>query len=77
MRNGMVKKPFARGTIDDTIDENQLISNRPPSRSAAEKNKNKGRPLQQISSPGRFFEIALTLSPDRGSERALTDIMHL
>ena len=28
---------FARGTIDDTIDEKQLISNRPPSCSAAKK----------------------------------------
>ena len=38
---------FDRGTIDGTIDERQLISNRPPSCGAAKKHK--GHPLEHIS----------------------------
>ena len=66
------QEAFARGTIDGTIDEKQLISNRPTSCSAAKTKQNKGRPLEQISFAA--FSRLLSLSPDRGSERALTDM---
>ena len=64
------QEAFAIGIINDTIDEKQSISNRPPSCSAAKKN-NKGRPLEQISSA--TFSSLLSLSLQT-SERALTDI---
>ena len=68
------QEAFARGTINDTIDEKQLISNRPPSCSAAKKQTNKGRPLEQIS-PAAFLRLhSLSLSPDSGTQRAFTDI---
>ena len=54
------QEAFARGTIDDTIDEKQLIFNRPPSRS---ENTNKGHPLEQIFSAA--FSSLLSLSPDQ------------
>ena len=63
------QEAFARGTIDDTIDEKQLISNRPRSRSAA-KNK-KGCPFEQIFSAAFSSLLFLSLQT---SERALTDI---
>ena len=66
------QEAFARGTLDGTIDEKQLISNRPPSCSAAKTKQNKGRPLEQISFAA--FSRLLSLSPDRGSERILTDM---
>ena len=65
------QEAFARGTIDDTIDEKQLISNRPPSRSA-EKNK-KGCPLEQIFSAAFSSLLFLSLQI---SERAPTDIVN-
>ena len=46
---------------------------RPTSCSAAKKT-NKGRPLEQISSAAFSRLLFLSLSPDRGSERTLTDI---
>ena len=64
------QEAFARGTIDDTIDEKQLIFNRPPSCSAA---KNKQRTSTWADLFCRFFEFALPLSLQT-SERALTDI---
>ena len=51
------QEAFARGTIDDTIDEKQLISNRPPSCSAAKKQTKEGHlsrsllPLFRVGSP--------------------------
>ena len=63
------QEAFARGTIDDTIDEKQLISNRPRSRSAA-KNK-KGCPFEQIFSAAFLSLLFLSLQT---SERALTNI---
>ena len=56
------QEAFARGTIDDTIDEKQLISNRPRSRSAA---KNKKRMSIWADIFCRFFEFALPHSPDQ------------
>ena len=43
------QEAFARGTIDDTIDEKQLISNRQPSCSAAKKKKTKDVHFNVIS----------------------------
>ena len=56
------QEAYARGTIDDIIDEKQLISNRPPSCSAA---KNKQRKATWADLFCCFFELALPLSPDQ------------
>ena len=53
------QEAFARGTINDTIDEKQLVSNRPPSCSAAKK-KQWTSTWADLSC--RFFEIALSFS---------------
>ena len=42
------QEAFARGTIDGTMDEKQLISNRPPSCSAAKKNKKQTKDIHLI-----------------------------
>ena len=73
MRNAMVKKRLLEvPLIDDTIDEKQLISNRPTSCSAAKK-QTKDVHLSRSLLP-LFRHCSSSLSPDRGSGSALTDI---
>ena len=57
------QEAFARGTIDDTIDEKQLIFNRPPSCSAAKK-QTKDVHLSSSLLP-LFRDCSPSLSPDK------------
>ena len=57
------QEAFARGTIDDTIDEKQLIFNRPPSCSAAKK-QTKDVHLSRSLLP-LFRVCSPSLSPDK------------
>ena len=71
------QEAFARGTtalIDETIDDKQLISNRPTSCSAAKKQTKDVHLSRSLLPLFRDCSSSLSLSPDRGSERALTDI---
>ena len=58
---------------DGTIDKKQLISNRPPSCKAAKKTTTKDVHLSRSFLP-LFRDCSPSLSPDRGSERGLTDM---
>ena len=67
------QEAFARGTIDDTIDEKQLNFNRPPSCSAAKK-QTKDVHLSRSLLAAAFSSLLCLYLSLQTNERTLTDI---